>query len=162
MIYSKAQSVGQVIVFMLSLIVFLFILAFGYKYINLVMEKQDLISVIDFKHSFINEVKSLKPRFDSVETLNFNFPGTFSEVCVVDPEDSADLKINRPYYHALWSTGMENVFFYPKQAIPISVKDIKVDNGYCCFDVSRGVKLRFQSLGSNVKVSPESLGACKK
>lgn len=162
MIYSKAQTVSQIIVFMISLIVFLFILFYGYTYINIIMEKQNLISVFDFKHSLTNEVKSLKGRFDSIETLSFNFPGTFSEVCIVDPENPKNLELERPYYFALWKTSSENVFFSPKQIVPIKINDVVVDNGYCCFDISSGTKLRFQSLGDKVKIFPLNAGDCKK
>jgi len=156
---NNAQMIGQVFVFIIAALVFIFILAYGYSAITNFLKSSEQVGLADFKMSFVSGVEQIKPDFGSVRKLTLRAPKRYYEICVVssypsDDVENSDLSSKYPVLFELWNLGSENVFLQPKQETPVFIPDIEVSGGYFCTQMSNGVvDLRTEGLGDKVQVA---------
>ena len=168
-----AQLIGQVFIFILAGVVFVLILAYGYRAITSFMEKGEQVQLLDFRNSIDSTLSLIKRDYGSVQQVNLRVPTKTESVCFVNsPPDltaaqEGALREQYPLLESAWSTGSENVFMIPRQPTPILIKDVAVvdekdqPKGYCCIAVANGrVTLRVEGLGNKAKVSPWAPATC--
>ncbi len=161
----RAQVIGQVFVFIIAGLVFVLILAYGYKAIVNFMERGEEVQIIDFRNELNSAITMIKRDYGSVQRVDLRMPSNAREVCFVtsDPADvrvpgwEEELKNSRPLMHSAWSIGKENVFLVPKQPAPIIIADIVVEPetaGYLCLPIVNGkVSIRVEGTGNKALIS---------
>src|SRR3989344_6617045 len=89
----KAQIQGQVIIYILAVIIASFILLYGYGVIkNLVLTQEDIL-IVTFKEDVKSEVTKKSYEFRNVNLIKYQIPKNFDEVCVVDLKKSQDAEV---------------------------------------------------------------------
>lgn len=158
----KAQIVGQVFVYVAAGLVFVLILAYGYKAISKFTERSYQVEIIDFKTTLENAIEYARQDYGSVHKITLRVPSKHGEVCIVDSDynkESEEFKNKKPLFHKLWKSGGENIFFVPKQPIQIYLPAISVtssDNVHLCTEPKNNkVKLWVQGLGDRAVISLE-------
>jgi hypothetical protein len=157
-----AQIIGQVFVFILAGLVFVLILAYGYRAVTHFLERGEEVQLLDFRNALDSTITTIKRDYGSVQRVDLRVPAKTEEVCFVStsPEDitsdqQQDLQQQHPLLFSAWSTGSENVFLIPRQPTPLLITDLLVDTGYVCVPaVSGRVSLRVEGTGSKARLSP--------
>jgi len=162
----KGQMIGQVFIFILAGLVFVLILGYGYRAITTFMERGQEVQLLDFRNELDSTVNMIKRDYGSVQRIDLRVPAKTEVVCFANAKDEttqdlARLKEQYPLLYTAWSTGSENVFLLPRSPTPLLIKDISLENGYCCITVAGGrVSLRMEGLGNKAKITPWS-GDCQ-
>lgn len=159
----KAQTIGQVIMFLLAGLVFVLILIYGYRAITGLTKTGEQVELLNFKTDLQSSVETIKRDYGSVQKLELRVPKADWVFFVTDPKiaeshEIPSLESEYPLIYNTWLTGAENVFLLPspEQSTPILVKDLVVDNskGYLRIDASsRKISLRVKGTGKTAKVS---------
>ncbi len=160
---TRAQVIGQIFMFIIAGLVFVLILAYGYKAIMNFMERGEEVQMIDFKNELSSAITMIKRDYGSVQRVDLRVPSKTKEVCFVtsSPADVAtpgwedELKNDRPLIYSAWATGSENVFLMPKQPAPLFIAGLVVEPaGYLCLPVVKGkVSVRVEGTGNRAKIS---------
>ena len=159
----NSQILGQIIVYILAVIIFILILGYGYKAIDQFLEKSKTVAFLEFKTELETEIESIRRDYLSIKTVTLNIPPELNTLCLVDSEQSGNLQGTYPLLYQLWLSGSENVFLLPitKQEGAIKLKNIIVfdaqnNQGFTCFENLHGtVTFRLEGLGDNVKITPK-------
>lgn len=162
---NRAQTIGQVFIFIIAGLVFVLILGYGYKAIMGFVQRGEEVQLIDFRNELDSAVTTIKRDYGSVQRVDLRLPPKTEEVCFVtsNPDDAKDptfsaLKQERPLLYSVWVTGSENVFLIPRvQKAGIFINDIIVDpagKGYACLNVvANRISLRVEGTGNKAIIS---------
>lgn len=158
----RAQMIGQVFIFILAGLVFVLILAYGYKAITGFLERGEQVQLLDFRNELDSTIKTIRRDYGSIQRVDLRVPAKTEEACFVstNAEDVSsvqqqELQQRYPLLYNAWATGSENVFLIPRQPTPLLVPDLLVDSGYVCIPAINGrVSLRVEGTGSKARVSP--------
>ncbi|MFC1801138.1 hypothetical protein ACFLZB_01645 [Nanoarchaeota archaeon] len=147
----KAQTIGQVFIYIMAIIIFAAILIFGYKAISEFIDRGESVGFITFKTDLEKSVKTIYSDYGSVTIYNvenpLRVPGKYEEICFVDLSkplpSSGSFCANHPIACDAWGTayqagissgtdgwqeGEQNVFLRPLGEIAIKVYKITVDS----------------------------------
>jgi hypothetical protein len=157
----KAQTIGQVFMFILAGLIFVLILVYGYKAITSLLERGEEVQMIDFRNALESTIKTIRRDYGSVQKVTLRVPPQTKEVCMASssPEDMPEGKEQQfeqemPLLYNAWATGSENIFLMPRQPTPLFLEGIIVDSGYECTPAADGrVVLRVEGTGSKAKIS---------
>ncbi|MBI5065768.1 hypothetical protein HZA97_06025 [Candidatus Woesearchaeota archaeon] len=151
----KAQLIGQVLMFILAVIVFTLVISFGYKFINQVLEKQKTVALIDFSNTLKEGVERIKFMQGSTTKLELKVPSGYEKVCFADNENAANNKMF-PLLAQLASYKDQNVFLQPIQDFKIKIEGLRVKKGgsICCLPAQNNLVLKLESAKEGVYVSP--------
>jgi len=157
----RAQTIGQVFVFILAGLVFVLVITYGYKAIKNFMARSEEVALVDFQHDFESAVETIKYDYGSVRKIELRLPSKFLGVCVLDvnncPSSLPELVLSNKRMSFEWmlvacKTGSSNAFTIPR-SVDLFLPDVVVD-GFVCVPVINGkVILRFEGLGKKAKVS---------
>jgi hypothetical protein len=159
----RAQIVGQIFIYAISIIVVTLILAYGYKAIRDFSKRGEEVAYITLRSNFQNAFKSIVSDYGTIKRPDFDVPGKFKRVCLTMPNKDPGSPLcqtgnveHEPIVCAGWETGRDNVYLVPDGSQSFSVGDITIEGGrtYLCFDVINGkIKMQLKSLGDKVEVS---------
>ncbi len=159
----KSQIQGEVIIYILAVIIASFILIYGYGAIKNLVSTQEDILIVTFKEDVRSEVTKKSYEFKNINLIKYQVPQNFDEVCVVDLkrfQDSyvlASLSSNTLIHDSVKDGVKRNIFlvddgvmrdgFYAGNLAPL--------NGYECIQVYSGeISLKYEALGKEgVKIS---------
>lgn len=170
----KAQIIGQVFIYILSIVVIVFTFIFGYSAVVSFKEKTCNIELANFNRRLSGNVESIIPDYESVKTYSFQNPcGKYTQVCfvrnfqnnndamfpawAVNPEanlpdpayrmikDNVDAKVKKNVF-LVENTIMANSFF----AGNIDVEPI--DGILCARFINNNLKIRLEGRGNHAKV----------
>lgn len=79
----KAQGPGQVLVYVLTIVIMGVILLFGYRSIMDFKERTDQISMLDFQKKLESSINTITPDFGTLRRKTFLLSTEFKEVCFV-------------------------------------------------------------------------------
>lgn len=158
----KSQIYSQVFIYVVAIILFTFILIYGYNAIKGFKEKSEQISYIKFKTDLISTVKRVSPDYGTLKREEFFIGGDYKKVCFVQsyhpelnpffPSSITDLIVQDSFT----SKVDKNVFLFTNTLQEsFEVGQINVsNNGYSCFDVVNGkVKIQFLGKGDHTFIS---------
>lgn len=157
----RAQTIGQVFIFIMAGLVFILILAYGYRAVTDLLERGEEVQLLDFRNELESSIEVIKRDYGSVQRANLRMPSKTEEVCIVSSDyndvNAGQLEQERPLFFSAWKAGSENVFLIPRQPTPIFIKDILVDDpnkfGFDCYTVYRGsLSLRVEGTGNKAKI----------
>lgn len=154
----KSQMIGQIFIYVLSLLLIGFILIYGYNAIKDIMTRSEEVAFAKFKNDLSNIVEVVAPDTDTVKIRSFEAPAGISKVCFVK---------NYPDFPTLSNTGYpiieqsvnENVkknVFLIREVTERSyfIGDISVEDGILCINVTNNiVKIKIEGKGSHASLS---------
>jgi len=163
----KAQMISQVFIYILTIVVFGVILLYGYKSIQGMTNKADMVLLIQLKKEIKNAVE--KTDYGSVTKQELSLPAKFNEICFVDLDfyTSATTKNicnqldedYRPLVCDSWDDNVQANMFLIKDAMTVEpdyVGNIKIgdpDRYVCIKSVQGKAALRLEGKGRFVEIS---------
>ncbi|MBI2208021.1 fibronectin type III domain-containing protein [Candidatus Woesearchaeota archaeon] len=157
----KGQMIGQVFIYLVTLLLVSFLLFYGYRTISAFNEKTDQVSYIQFKNDLQNTIKTLSLDFGSVKVKQFTVPDNINAVCFVRNfpsmpslsgtkypiiEDSVNSGLDKNVF--LISGNVKESFFAGKIS---SAEDL-----FCVPAIEGKIKLRMEGMGDHTSISPQS------
>lgn len=161
----KAQMIGQVFIYILTIIIFGAILLYGYNAIRNMGNKADQVILIQLKKEMMNAIE--KTDYGSVTKQELTLPKKFNEVCFIDldynnPSITDICDSGHPDYQPLvcdsWDDKVKANMFLIMDKATIESHDIgKISIGYpyyVCIKALQGrVTVRLEGKGKEVEVS---------
>lgn len=153
--------IGQVFIFILAGLVFILILAYGYKAITGFLERGEEVQLLDFRNALESTVNTIKRDYGSVQRVDLRLPAKTTRVFFVTGKDTVvagdwevEFRDRYPLLYNAWDAGNENVFLIPRQPTPLLVPDLLVEDGVLCLNaVNNKVSVRVEGTGSKAKLS---------
>ena len=154
----KGQMIGQVFIYLITLVLVSFLLFYGYRAISTFKEKTDQVSYIQFKNDLQNTIETLSLDFGSVKVKQFTVPDNINVVCFVRNfpgmpslsgtkypiiEDSVNSGLDKNVF--LISDNVEESFFAGK----ISSKE----DLFCAPATAGKIGLRMEGMGDHTSIS---------
>lgn len=165
MMNNKSQAVSEVFMFILSAIVFVLILLYGYNAITSVLATKDKVMIGSFKSSLEAATAAIRPSYGSERTLELAIPERFLEFCAADPHMSAIhaglFQQQHGLMYSAWRTTSTNtIFFRPLLETSIHLDQIAVfgplnptEPGFVCTNITRGkLFFRIRGLGDKTEI----------
>ena len=156
----KAQ-IGQIFIYVISALVIILVLYYGYGAIANIGEKQQELNYVNFQTSLQDMVDYTSSDYKTVRIESFILPSGYTNVCFVDPDivragdvDSVPDIQNYPLiYDSVADRTQANVFVMPEGA-PFYIEKMQIDGGFMCVPVVQGkITLRIEGLGDKARVS---------
>lgn len=162
----KKSQIGQIFIYVLTLVIISFILIYGYNAIKNFKEKSEQISLVKFKNELSNIVEIISPDYGSVKIRNIEVPSGYDEVCFVEYYkgnfpliNTPSLFDNHPILKDSVNSGVKKNVFLIREITEKSffIGDIKVisdDNKILCFKVANNIiKIKFEGRGDHALLS---------
>ncbi len=80
----KAQNVGQIFIYVLTVVIVGLILLIGYKAISGSRERINQITVLDFQKSMEASITTITNQYGTVKKKTFTLPAGYKEVCFME------------------------------------------------------------------------------
>jgi len=158
----KKSQVGQIFIYLISTLVVILVLYYGYAAIKGIGKKQEQLSLVKFQKAIEDTVVYTSSDYGTVRIETFTVPVQFSDVCFVDKNvivTGNASQINEQQYTLIYNSVKDrvnkNVFPIPG-GDPFYVDKVWVDEGggFTCFNVAQGnIKVRIEGFGDRAKVS---------
>lgn len=154
----KAQTITQVFVFIIAIVVFALIVVYGIRAVNNFLAQQEKIALVEFKTDLEGAVEKIKKSYGTVEKIELTLPSKYKGLCILDPV-MVDENAANPFMLSAWKTKTENVFFdKPVAKTGIWLEDITIktqqNQGFVCVTATNNkINLRFEGTGTKVKIS---------
>jgi len=154
----KSQIAGQILIYVLAIIVFSLTLLYGYKAVKYFTERSTEISYRQLENKISNDIEKVEgDTMGTVKRTTLTIPGNHREVCLFDSVGRGFREpLTNPKYELIsdsLSSTENNMFLYPSGTINFDVGDIKVILPNCINITGSKVTLRLESMGDHVKVS---------
>jgi hypothetical protein len=150
----KAQISGQIIIYILSMVIFGGILIYGYSAIQGFTSDQERVAYIKFEEDFKNTIRGLLISYGDVEVFNdrnpLKLPTGFTEMCIIDLNEAAPETVtfsqtgnSFPLVQDSWASEVRtNVFLMQndklKETFFAGNITVKYTNKYLCFQINSG------------------------
>jgi hypothetical protein len=158
---SKAQIIGQIFIFILAGLVFILIVAYGYRAIQYFLERQEQVMIVDFKTDLEIAVEGVKRDYGTVRKVELKLPSKFLGVCFLDAQDCAQTipilelptqKISAPWAQDACLIKSANVFTIPREQ-DLNMPDIQVAQGFVCIPNTGSITIRMEGTGRKAKIT---------
>jgi len=173
----KAQIHGQVIVYILAVVIIAMVLFFGYRAVTNFIDQSEDVAFIQFRSELTGAIQSVAQDYNTVRIRDFTVPGGTTEVCFIKRSADASglLAINGADSHPLiydsWNNpdgnnpdDKTNVFivkdlaegfiFAGNEDTGQSYVDVTNDEHYVCISAITGkVKVRMEGKGDRAIIS---------
>jgi len=158
---NNAQVSSQVILYVLSSIIFAGIFIYGYSAIQGISKVQEDVSYIKFEEDIKAVVRELLANYGDVEIFNERNPlmvsGDYSQLCIIDLNKGPPVSPDEPHplIRDSWKSGVQmNVFLLKGNQLKDSfyvgnITVVRTDSDYQCFDIRNGriVGVRLEGIG---------------
>jgi hypothetical protein len=150
----KKSQIGQVFIYLVSTLIIILVLYYGYNAIKSIGKKQQELSYVKFQRALTDMVAYTSSDYGTVRVEDFSIPGGFNKVCFVDRDmvklrnTSAISEDNYPLiYDSVQEGTQANVFVLPGGS-PFYIDKMKVAGGFSCSDISQGkIRVRIEGRG---------------
>tara|TARA_Y100000310_G_C20674219_1_gene812001 strand:- start:980 stop:1447 length:468 start_codon:yes stop_codon:yes gene_type:complete len=154
----KAQLIGQVFIYVITIVIVSFILLLGYNAISSFNEKANQVSFLQFKNDLQNTVESLSFDFGSVKIRNFVLPDNIKLVCLVKnfPNMPSLSGTDYPIIENSVNSGVNKNVFLISQNIEESfyIENIDLSEDLFCKPVvGSEIKFKIEGLGDHALLS---------
>lgn len=159
----KAEVAGQILIYVLAIIVFSLTLLYGYKAVKYFTERGTEISYLQLESDIKSEIEKVKgDTFGTVKKKVLTIQGDYKDICFVKSFPSFPDSISTITYalirdHISSKANDKNMFLAPPGDKSFNVGDITVTDtakGFDCINIrSNKATLRLESMGNHVKVS---------
>ena len=158
----QSQITVQVFVYIIAIILFSFILIYGYNSIRGFKERSEQISYIKFKTDLISAVDRISPDYGTLKREEFYIGGEYSKICFVQDynplpniPDIIHTKGDYLVEDSVRSGVEKNTFLFTNTLQEsFDVGPINVTGMYNCALVRNGkVKIQFEGKGDHAYIS---------
>lgn len=159
----KSQISAQIFIYLIAIILFSFILIYGYNAVKGFRERSEQVAYIKFKTDLTSTVERVSPDYGTLKREEFFIGGEYSKVCLVQnykqDENRARIlnNIKDPIINdSIKGNVNKNVFLFTiRLQESFDVGEINVsNNGYLCVPVMNGkVKMQFEGKGNHAYIS---------
>jgi len=161
----KAQLIGQVFIYLITVILVVFLLSYGYKAITTFRDKADQISYIQFKNNLENTIEVLSVDFGSVKVKDFVLPENIKEVCFVKNYEGFPTGFSSQGYPLIEDSVRDNIqknIFLVQETIEESfiAGEIELTDEFsnpidfiCIPTVNGEINLRMEGMGDHTIIS---------
>jgi len=159
---SKKSQIGEVFVYLISTLIIILVLYYGYTAVASISQKQEQLSLVKFQKIIGDTIVYTSSDYGTVRIENFNVPSKIKQVCFVDKNLIAmgnATPINESQYPIIFNSVKDsvniNVFPVP-EGTPFYVDKMWVEenSGFKCFDVIQGnIKVKIEGFGDRAKIS---------
>jgi uncharacterized membrane protein len=154
----KAQLIGQVFIYVITIVIVSFVLLLGYNAITSFNEKANQVSFLQFKNDLQNTVESLSFDFGSVKIRNFVLPDNIKLVCLVKnfPNMPSLSGTDYPIIENSVNSGVNKNVFLISQNIEESfyIENIDLSEDLFCKPVvGSEIKFKIEGLGDHALLS---------
>jgi len=158
MINKKSQVAGQILMYILAIIVFSLTLIYGYKAVKYFSDRGTEISYLQMENDIISEIKKIESdTTGTIKKKTLTIPGNYNHVCFVNSYPTIPTIILPEYpliRDHVSSAKDKNMFLAPPGDVSSYVGDIEIDGGVLCVPVKGGkITIRIESMGNRVKIS---------
>jgi len=163
----KAQIHAQIFIYVVAIVLFSFIMLYGYNAIRGFKEKSEQINFIKFKTDLTSTIKRVAPDYGTLKREELFIGGVYQDVCFVQSykqQENTAVILNgistSPDYNALiedsFQAGTDKNVFLITNTLQESfdVGPINMSGGYICAPVLNGkVKIQFGGRGDHAFIS---------
>lgn len=154
----KAQLIGQVFIYVITIVIVSFILLLGYNAITSFNEKANQVSFLQFKNDMQNTVESLSFDFGSVKVRDFTLPENIKIVCLVKnfPDIPTLSGTDYPIIENSVNSGVNKNVFLIANNIEESfyLKKIDLSEDLFCWPViGSKIEFRIEGMGDHAFIS---------
>ena len=165
MFSKKGVVVYQIFIYIIAILIFSFILVYGYNAIIGFKGKSEQIAYIKFKTDLVSTIKRVSPDYGTIKKEDFFVGGEYQKVCFVQSygtlhADAKDRIVNQENHPIVWDSiedkANKNVFLFTdslQESFDIGKIDT-TDDGYLCIDIINGkAKIQFEGMGDHTCIS---------
>ena len=159
----KAQTVGQIFIYVLAIIVFSLTLLYGYKAVKYFSDQSVEISYLQFEKDIKGEIEKVEgDTMGTVKKKLLSVSGSYEDLCFVQSYPNFPSTIDLEKYpliedHIISGAEDKNMFLGPPGDSSFYVGKITVNDpgeGFDCIPIKGGkVLLRLESMGNHVKIA---------
>lgn len=159
MLSKRSQIATQVFIYLIAIILFSFVLLYGYNAIKGFKEKSERIAYIKFKTDLISTVKRISTDYGTLKRETFFVGGEYSKVCFVQsynpPNNIGDSVTDRVVKNSIEDGVNKNTFLFTTTLQEsFDVGKINLSDGYLCINMTNGkAKIQFEGKGDHVFIS---------
>ena len=151
---AASQLYSQIFIYVLTIILISFILAYGYNAVQNFKNRAEQVSCLKFKNDLVNAIESISSDFGSVKRKELQLCASYIQACFVETFESPNLPSNvNPFIKGeLLSNTGNNVFLIDGGA-PESfhVGKISVEpDALCIKSTNSKISLRLEGKGNHV------------
>ena len=162
----KSQAHTQIFIYIIAMILFSFILIYGYNAIKGFKDKSEQIAYIKFKTDLVSTVKRISPDYGTLKREEFFIGGEYSKVCFVQSYkrgvlttfvSTTDWKDDLIVKDSVEGGVDKNVFLFTttfQESFDIGKITVGTNIKYDCIPVINGkVKIQFLGQGDHTDIS---------
>ena len=155
----KGQMIGQVFIYIITLVLVSFLLFYGYRAISTFKEKADQVSYIQFKNDLQNTIETLSLDFGSVKVKQFTVPENINTVCFVRNFPAMPSSLSGTKYPIIEdsvNSGLaKNVFLIGNKVEEsfFAGKISSADDLLCAPAIAGKIELRMEGMGDHTSIS---------
>lgn len=157
--HSKSQIHAQIFVYIIAIILFSFILVYGYNAIRGFKERSEQIVYIKFKTDLTSTISRISSDYGTLKREEFFIGGEYKKVCFVQsynpPVNLTEKVTDLIVRDSVRDNIGKNVFLFAGSlGESFDVGKINVSNGYLCIPVINGkAKIQFEGKGNHALIS---------
>ncbi len=159
MFSKKAEIPAQIFIYISAIILFSFILVYGYNAINEFKEKSEEIAYIKFKTEIISAIKRVSPDYGTLKREEFFIGGKYTKVCFVQNYNRPiDIKIADPIINnSVQNDVTKNAFLFTQtfqESFDAGKINVTNGEGYLCINLQNGkAKIQLEGKGDHADIS---------
>jgi len=155
----KKAQIGEVFIYLISTLIIILVLYYGYNAIKDIGKKQQALTVVKFQNDLSDLITSTASDYGTVRMEDIYTPGGVTGVCFVDPNViAAKNTAVIPEYQTLIRDSVadgvkSNVFLLP-EGNPFYIEKASVNGDFLCFPVVQGkFRIRVEGMGNRAEIS---------
>jgi hypothetical protein len=157
-LFKKAQPIGQIMMYVIALLILSLIIGYGYSAIITFRERGDEVIYVKFKSELKELVKKTAYEYESLIKEVLEVPLNYEHICFIENSEPENLLLNQaPFilvYDSWRSKTSQNVFLVEESGAINSfelehfsiVDENELSTDYLCFEVNNG-KVRIELYG---------------
>ncbi len=160
---SKSQISSQIFIYVIAIVLFSFVLIYGYNSIKGFKERGEQISYIKFKTDMTSTVNRISSDYGTLKREEFFLGGQYSKVCFLqtyNPPGNLDNLVTDNIVKNIVEDGVDkNVFLFTttlKESFDAGEIDVvnPPNGGYLCIDTVNGkLNVQFEGKGDHALIS---------
>ena len=151
---AAAQLYSQIFIYVLTIILISFILAYGYNAVQNFKNRAEQVSCLKFKNDLINAIESISSDFGSIKRKELQLCNGYTQACFVETFESPNLpgNIDPIIRDSMLSNTGRNVFLVEKIAKEsFYAGKISVEPDVLCINSANSkISLRLEGKGNHV------------
>lgn len=163
---SKKGQVQQAFVFIISAIVIIIILLFGYKAIKGTAQAEESIGLLEFETELRNDIELISSEYGTLQTKRYNLPPGYNEICFVDLVNRDMGEIDKPIIKkSVQADLQENIFLFGQDKVPLIlyVEDFGLAYApyYECIESNANIEFKVEGKGNKALVRISNKQVCQ-